>query len=93
LCVGLVQISPDEFWKLTFAETLIKVRGYYLNLSYRSADFRNLFALTYNVNSKNKKTPRQLWPLEIDTAFKKTYTHDELKERNKFARELLKRKK
>lgn len=93
MCVGLVQIAPSDFWRLTFADTIIIVRGYYLNMGYRSSDFRNLLTLNYNVNSKHKKNPQQLWPLNIDTEFKKQYSDEELKKRNDKIRQLLKNKK
>ena len=61
-------------------------------MGYRSADFRNILTLIYNINSKHKKNPRQLWELNIDTEFKARYTHEELKARNDRVRQLLKNK-
>ena len=90
MCVGLVQIPPGEFWGMTFADALIKVRGYYLNLGYRSADFRAIFTLLYNLNSKSKKRPEMLWKLNIDTEFKKEYSEDEIRQRNKMVKDLIK---
>jgi hypothetical protein len=52
-----------------------------------------LLTLNYNVNSKHKKNPQQLWPLNIDTEFKKQYSDEELKKRNDKIRQLLKNKK
>lgn len=79
----MVQISPDEFWRLTFAETLIKIRGYYLNNDIRSSEFRRLALYTRNrPGVKQIQNPEKLWKLEIDNAFKKELTHEELVERN-----------
>jgi len=59
-------------------------------MGFRSADFRALFTILYNINSKHKKNPRQLWELNIDTAFKKEYSHEEIKARNARIRNLKK---
>jgi len=59
-------------------------------MGFRSADFRALFTILYNINSKHKKNPRQLWELNIDTAFKKEYSHEEIKVRNARIRNLKK---
>lgn len=84
-------MSPREFWQATFAECLVRLRGYYLNMGYRSADFRSLLTLTYNINSKHKKNPQQLWPLNIDTEFKPRYTDAEIKQRNDKIREMIRK--
>jgi hypothetical protein len=43
----------------------------------------------YNTNAKHKKSPQQLWKLETDSLFKKSYGHEELKARNDKVREML----
>ena len=85
-------MTEREFWRSTFAGCLVRVNSYYLNMGYRSSDFRALFTLTYNVNAKHKKNPGQLWPLNIDTEFKKQYTHEEIKARNDRIRKMMKQK-
>ena len=67
-----MQISPDEFWKLTDGELSAKLYGYNVLKDLRSADFRNLYTLNLNLNrGKNQppQAPEKVWPLyTIDKA-------------------------
>ena len=74
---------------MTLADASIKIRGYYLNNDFRSADIRALYGLTYNINAKQKKDVKILWPLQIDkNIFKKELNHSEIKQRNEMIRKL-----
>lgn len=84
-CIGEIGLSPAEFWDLTEGETVAKINGYYMQLARRSADFRALYALTYNINAKRGqgKKPEQLWKLLIDEETgSREMTHEEIQERN-----------
>lgn len=63
-----MQISPDEFWKLTDGELSAKLHGYNVLRELRSADFRNLYTLNLNLNrGKNQpaQAPEKVWPLSL----------------------------
>jgi hypothetical protein len=85
-CIGEIGLSPAEFWKLTEGETIAKITGHHFRNARRSADFRALYSLTYNMNAKRgqQKKPHQLWNLIIDEHTSgRELTHDEIVERNK----------
>lgn len=91
MCVGLVGIPPGDFWSMTFAECIVKIRGFFIGCEFRSADFRALYSLTYNANSKTKKSAKVLWPLEIDGNYLGgEKSHDEIVDRNRKIREAMK---
>lgn len=92
MCVGEIGLSPRDFWSLTEAETIAKVRGHYFTQAYMADNFRSLYTLTYNINTKKgqQKQKAQLWPLVIDHARRKEYTHEEIVERNRRVREAAK---
>jgi hypothetical protein len=69
MALGELQIKPDDFWKLTNGELSAIIRGFVVRRDLESANHRNLFTLTANLN-RNKgaaaKEPKDLWPLDID---------------------------
>lgn len=90
-CIGEIGLSPAEYWKLTEGETVAKINGYFLQLARRSADFRALYSLTYNINAKKgqSKRPEQLWRLVTDEKVTgREMTHEEIVARNAKLREL-----
>jgi len=67
--IGELGLMPDEFFALTSAEFSAKIRGYVINRDLDSANHRNLFTLTANLNRKkgaSAKSPEELWGLAID---------------------------
>jgi hypothetical protein len=68
MAIGELQLSPEEFWKLTDGELSAKVYGHLVNRDLRSADFRNLFTLSINQNRKKNapaKNPQDVWRLNM----------------------------
>mgnify|MGYP001773612543 CR=1 FL=1 len=64
--IGECGVSPNDYWKLTDAEVSAIATGYQIRRSEEAANFRNVYHLLYSVNSKRKKTAKQLWPLPTD---------------------------
>lgn len=83
-------MNPAEFWSLTEAETMAKVRGYYFTEAYQTDGFRSLYTLIHNVNVKkgHQKTKEQLWPLITDIKQIHILSHDEIVARNKRIRDI-----
>lgn len=66
--IGECGVKPDEYWKLTDAETSAIITGHQRINCETAANFRNLYSLTYNLNAKKgkQKSSEQLWPLPTD---------------------------
>lgn len=66
--IGECGVKPHEFWALTEAETTAIIIGHQTLMAEQAANIRNLYTLTYNVNTKKgkHKTDKQLWPLPTD---------------------------
>ena len=64
--IGECGVKPDEFWKLTEAETMAIATGKTFLQNYESANFRNVFYAMIRLWSKEKKPAEKLWPLDID---------------------------
>lgn len=74
-------ISIDDFWKLSFFEYNSLVEFYSKNIEYSNIVLRELYALTYNINSKKQKRASALIPFSID--HKEELTEEQIEERLK----------
>ena len=81
--IGITGVSVADYWTLTPAATFALIEGAHTRNDIRSNDFRQLFALEYNIWSKQPKSAKRLWPLAIDTWNPNELTTDEHYERNK----------
>lgn len=69
LALGELNLSPDDFWRLTSGELSAKMRGFVVRRDLESSNHRNLFTLMANIHRKKNsapKEPKDIWPLDID---------------------------
>ena len=84
-CIGQCGIKPDEYWRLTEAETIAIIAGHQRLKSYDSENYRNIYgAMVKHFGAK--QPTKTLWPLPTDydtiEANKEKLTKEYLQERN-----------
>jgi hypothetical protein len=70
MALGELQLKPNEFWTLTNGEIMAMIRGFVVRRDLESANHRNLYTLTLNMNRKKNssaKKPHEVWELDIDS--------------------------
>ena len=68
--IGQCGISPEQYNKMTEAETMGIIAGHQIEKSEDAANFRNLFVAMVKLWGKEKRTAEQIWPLPTDAADK-----------------------
>ena len=81
-CIGQCGIKPDEYWKLTEAETIGIIAGHQRQESYDSERLRNIYGLLAS-RFGVKGSIKSMWPLPTD--YDNRVTKEYIEKRNKDA--------
>lgn len=88
--IGQCGIKPDEYWRLTEAETIGIIAGHQRLESYDAEKFRNVFDAIIKGNGA-KGDVKTFWPLPTDYDGAKAVTKEYIENRNKAAMEFAKK--
>jgi hypothetical protein len=64
-CIGQCGIKPDEYWRLSEAETIGIIAGHQILESYDAEKFRNIYGVMIKYMGE-KGDVKKFWPLPTD---------------------------
>lgn len=89
-CIGQCGIKPDEYWRLSAAETIGIIAGHQRLESYDAEKLRNIYGAMIRYMGA-KGDVRTFWPLPTDYDGEKIVTKEYIENRNKAAMEFAKK--